>query len=266
VADAAVKDLAGVEGVEVLLAMGGPNASGQLLLRVAGTGRERADRLQTVRARLNRIAEASCRLADPLADALPPPRRFPITLVVQSDESNTEAQREAEGLQAVLNKLPGLVEVRVPRGGSVPQLFLEIDREKAKQMGVRTEEIEATLRAVRSGIDPVGRGWEVHLAPTGRVGMEEETLKHLRIRNDRDQMVPLLALVKVTKVAGPTLLTRLDGRATVLLTADLAPGVSADEARRTVREAVRRYDPPRGVRVLLWGRDLDEPEDLTPKR
>src|SRR5262249_55212494 len=130
VTEAAAEALGGVEGVEVLLATGGPDATAALLLRVAGTGRERAERPQAVRGRLGRVKDASFRLADPLADALPPPRRFPVTVVVQA-EGHGEAQQAAEKLRAVIAKTPGLADVRLDGPGPVPQMFVDIDRAKA---------------------------------------------------------------------------------------------------------------------------------------
>jgi multidrug efflux pump subunit AcrB len=265
VAEAAAEALGGVEGVEVLLATGGPDAAAALLLRVAGTGRERADRLQAVRGRLGRVKDASFRLADPLADALPPPRRFPLTVVVQA-EGHGEAQQTAEKLRAVVAKTPGLADVRLDGPGPVSQMVVDIDRAKAAALGVTVADANALLRLTWGDPETLGPGYEVRVAPPAKPGTELENVKRLKVRSAGGEMVPFTSFATVRTVEGPAVVTRLDGRPTALLTAEVAPGASPEEARKAVREAVEGARLPEGVRVLLWGRDLDEAEEVTPKR
>jgi multidrug efflux pump subunit AcrB len=269
---AADKVMKAVEGVTVAVSEARASEA-TLLLRLSPEALRRPGRdalAAAVRRRLAEdVQEAVARLGDPKADALPPPRRFAVTLVVQDVGAAGGLSDLADRLAAAASKVPGLTGVFADAPRSVPQLFLTIDRARAKELGVDVGTILETLRA--AGVGAVGdtaafgRTWELRADLTDKPRRPDD-LKKLLVRNAEGKMVPLGAFMQARTADSPRALTQLDGHPTALVTADLMPGADVTAVRAAVRKAVAGEWNARTYRVLLWGAGLDEPEDLAPGR
>jgi hydrophobe/amphiphile efflux-1 (HAE1) family protein len=124
-----------------------------------------------------------------------------------------------------------------------PWLYLDIDRTEAKVLGVPMSEVFNTLQVYLGSLyvndfNLFGRTWQVNVQADQHFREQVEDLKHLRVRNQRGQMVPLAAFAAVREVSGPVLIARhnLYAAAPVLCTA--APGVSSGEAIQRLENVV----------------------------
>ena len=90
----------------------------------------------------------------------------------------------------------------------VPQIWVDIDREKAKKQGVPLDEIFATLQTQLGSyyvndFNKFGRVYRVILQAERAYRQEPEDILRLYVRNQRDEMVPLRTLVSLSSTLGP---------------------------------------------------------------
>ena len=165
-------------------------------------------------------------------------RERPVNFVVQTSDSY-------ENLNAVMRKLmdevarnPGFVAPDVDLRLSKPELRIEVDRERAADMGVSVEAVARAIETMLGGrqVTRYKRDAEqydviVQTAVTGRSTPEDIDRIQLRAsKNGVDAMVPLSALVKVHESVSPRELNHFGQRRSATLTSNLAPHYSLGEA------------------------------------
>ena len=165
-------------------------------------------------------------------------RERPVNFVVQTSDSY-------ESLNAVMRKLmdevarnPGFVAPDVDLRLSKPELRIEVDRERAADMGVSVEAVARAIETMLGGrqVTRYKRDAEqydviVQTAVTGRSTPEDIDRIQLRAsKNGVDAMVPLSALVKVHESVSPRELNHFGQRRSATLTSNLAPNYSLGEA------------------------------------
>jgi multidrug efflux pump subunit AcrB len=146
-----------------------------------------------------------------------------------------------------------------PESTPQPQLYLDIDREKAKEAGVSLNDITTTLQVY---FGPVyindfirfGRTWRMVVQEAADPRKDPDDLKQLKVRTAKGEMVPLSHLVTVRKVSGPQVINRFDMEPMVELTANPASGVTLAEAR-TLCERLAQDVLPAQYR-LTWLQEM----------
>jgi multidrug efflux pump len=154
-------------------------------------------------------------------------------------------QGAAMQLMTEANK-SGLVQVAYPSfRASTPQLYLDVDRLKAKSMGVPLTEIFDTLQIYLGSLyvndlNLFGRTYHVTAQADAPYRGQPEDILNFKTRNSRGEMVPLGTLVKVRSITGPDHIVRYDMYPAAEITGNAAPGVGSGDAiaamERTVRE------------------------------
>jgi multidrug efflux pump len=131
---------------------------------------------------------------------------------------------------------------------STPQLFLDVDRIKAKSMGVPLSDIFDTLQIYLGSLyvndlNLFGRTYHVTAQADGPFRREPDDILNLKTRNDRGEMVPLGTLVTVKSITGPDHIVRYDMYPAAEITGDPAPGVSTGQAIAEMEKVVREKLP-----------------------
>lgn len=116
-----------------------------------------------------------------------------------------------------------------------PQLYVEIDREKAKAEGVSLDEIHTTLQtylgsAYVNDFSFQNRNWQVNVQAAPSYRMRTEDIGRLEVRSDRGDRVPLRTLVSVQDTSGPAIVNRYKLYPSAELSGGTAPGVSSGQA------------------------------------
>jgi gold/copper resistance efflux pump len=130
----------------------------------------------------------------------------------------------------------------------VPQLALDIDREKALAMGVPLANIHQALQVYLGSLyvndfNFLGRAWQVNVQADAPFRADAEAVKRLWTRNGSGQMVPLAALVTSRPTTGPDPIARYNGYASADLSGAPAPGVSSGDAVAAMEQILARELP-----------------------
>jgi len=129
----------------------------------------------------------------------------------------------------------GLANLNTTFRANVPQLFAEVDRTKAKKLGISLNEVFGTLQAYLGSayvndFNRFGRTWQVKVQADHHFRLEPEDIRKLEVRNASRQMVPVGTLVEVDYVTGPQTILRYNLYPTASITGQAAPGFSSGQA------------------------------------
>jgi len=130
----------------------------------------------------------------------------------------------------------------------VPQLSAEIDRERARAMGVPMNALAEAMQVYLGSLyvndfNYLGRAWQVNVQADAAFRADADAVSRLWTRNGAGQMVPLAALVNLRTATGPDPVSRYNGHASADLSGGPAPGVSAGEAVAAMQEILARELP-----------------------
>ena len=117
----------------------------------------------------------------------------------------------------------------------VPQLFAEVDRTKAKTLGIPLSEVFDTLQAYLGSayindFNKFGRTWQVMAQADHRFRTRPDDIRSLDVRNASGEMVPLGTLIAVDETVGPQTILRYNLYPTASITGEAAPGYSSGQA------------------------------------
>jgi HAE1 family hydrophobic/amphiphilic exporter-1 len=150
---------------------------------------------------------------------------------------------------AEARKRPELANVRPNFSPAVPQLFADVDKDKALAEGVSVTEIYNALQTFLGGsyvndFTRFGRQWRVFLQaePAYRTGPED--IGQFYVRNNRGDMVPLSSFVKVRRTVGPEYTVRFNLYRSVEILGGNAPGYSSGQALDALEEVAAKTLPP----------------------
>jgi hydrophobe/amphiphile efflux-1 (HAE1) family protein len=160
-------------------------------------------------------------------------------------------QRLAEAMGQFLaraNTEPMLAGVQTLWRPNVPQLHVDVDREKAKSLGVPINvlynSVAATLGTYYvNDFNKYGRTWQVLMSADPAYRRRPDSVGEIYVRSDAGAMIPLKALASVRYSAGPDSLDRFNNLPAVKLLGQGAPGVSSGQAIEVVERIARETLP-----------------------
>ncbi|WP_158973892.1 efflux RND transporter permease subunit [Pseudomonas sp. BAV 4579] len=158
---------------------------------------------------------------------------------------------------AALKALPELTAVD-GREGSTQQITLQIDREKAKRLGVDMETVAAVLnnsfaqRQISTIYEPLNQ-YKVVMEINPRYAQDPTVLEQVRVITASGAQVPLSAFAYYTNSLAEDRVTHDGQFASESINFDLAPDVSLEQATRAVQRAVAAIGLPTDVQGRLGG-------------
>lgn len=170
------------------------------------------------------------------------------------DRSGAGLAAVAQATAAVMekaSKAPELAGLMSSFDVNSPQINLEVDREKAKAMGVPLSAVFEALQVHLGSMyvndfNRFGRTYKVVVQADASHRMDAEDIGKLQVRNRDGAMVPLSTLVTVQASAGPDRVMHYNGYPTADITGGPAPGVSSGEAVAAM-ERIARETLPKGM-------------------
>jgi hydrophobe/amphiphile efflux-1 (HAE1) family protein len=132
---------------------------------------------------------------------------------------------------------------------STPQLYVDVDRERAKALGVPVDEVFNTLSATLGSyyvndFNKYGRTWQVLMSAESGFRKTPGDVGRMWVRSNSGEMVPVSALASVKYAAGPEMLDRFNNLPAVKMFGQGAPGVSSGQAIAEVERIAREVLPP----------------------
>jgi multidrug efflux pump len=146
-----------------------------------------------------------------------------------------DLQRQTDGLIRRASAAPGLMGMFTLFRAAIPQLYVDVDRVKAKSLDVSLTDLFQCLQINLGSLyvnnfNQFGRSWQVNVQADDRFRNRADGIRQLKVRNAAGYMVPLGAVAEVRESCGPGMVTRYNMYAAAPINGNLAPGMSSGEA------------------------------------
>jgi hydrophobe/amphiphile efflux-1 (HAE1) family protein len=160
------------------------------------------------------------------------------------------AQPEVQGVQSLM---------RV----NVPQIYVHVDREKVKSLGVSLSDVFQTLQTMLSTLyvndfNLFGRTYRVQLEAQSQFRLRPEDIGRLYVRGPNGAMISISSVVRTEFQGGPSLVQRFNGFTSALVTGQPRPGYSSGQMLAAVRRVADSAFTPRGVGYAFSGQSFQE--------
>jgi multidrug efflux pump len=184
-------------------------------------------------------------------------RERPVNFVVVTSDSYENLSRVAQQLLSEMARNPGLVQPESDLRLNKPEIFLEVDRDRAADAGVSVDQVARTVETMLGGRNVTrykrdAEQYDVIVQTEALDRITPDQIDHLFVRGRGDAMLPLSAMVKVREAVSPRELNHFNQRRSVTINANLAPGYSLGEALAFMDEAARKVLKP-GYATELGG-------------
>jgi hydrophobic/amphiphilic exporter-1 (mainly G- bacteria), HAE1 family len=142
-------------------------------------------------------------------------------------------------------EIGGLITTFLP---SVPQQFVDVDRDKVIKQGVPLNDVYRTIQAFMGGLfvnyfNRFGRQWQVYIEAEGDYRTRAENVGQFYVRNSRGEMVPLSAVTKFESRPGPEFTMRYNLYRSAEIIGGAAPGYSSEQAMKALEEVFAQTMP-----------------------
>ena len=160
----------------------------------------------------------------------------------------SELSRNTAELVQKGNASPGLRGLAATFSTRSPQVYLNIDRTKAESLQVLPQSIFDTLQAYLGSsfvnfFNKFNQVFQVYIQADNAYRLQSDDLRHLYVRNQNGEMVPLNALIQVRQVQGTELVTRYNLYPAASIFGSAAPGFSSGQALATMEQLAAQTLP-----------------------
>ncbi len=213
----------------------------------------RAEQFQAIKAHIN---QELSRLPAAIAFSFSPPAIPGVgtsggfTFVLE-DRAGNDVQFLAKNLGIFLEtarKRPEIAGLSTTFLASVPQKFVEVDRDKVLKQGVPLNDVYRTIQAFMGGyfinyFNRFGRQWQVYIEAEGEDRANAENLGQFYVRNSKGENVPLSTLTSLKPRLGPEFTMRFNEYRSAQINGSAAPGYSADQATAALEDVFKQTMP-----------------------
>ena len=149
---------------------------------------------------------------------------------------------------AAAQKRPELASIFTTALLSVPQVYVNVDRDQVLQQGVKLQDVYQTMQCFMGGtfvnyFNRFGRQWQVYVQAEGDYRNEAQNLGQFYVLNNASNMVPLAAVTSTTNIMGPEFTMRYNLHESAQINASTKPGVSSAQAMKALEEVFAQTMP-----------------------
>jgi HAE1 family hydrophobic/amphiphilic exporter-1 len=149
---------------------------------------------------------------------------------------------------AAARERPELANVNSTFRASVPQVYVDVDRDKALKQGVPVNEVYQTLQTFLGGsfvnqFNRFGRQWRVFVQADAENRLTPEAIGQFFVRNNDGNMVPLSALTTIRQTSGAEYTQRFNLYRAAQITGAAAPGYSSGQAMDALEDVASKVLP-----------------------
>jgi len=168
-----------------------------------------------------------------------------------------------QGFMAELQKHPEFTRVSTFFRPTIPQLFVEVDEQKALALGIPIADIYSTLQSTMGTLyvndfNKAGRVYRVQLQAEANYRMKADDIGKVYVKSAASNaMIPLSAVTRIRNVVGPEQVERFNGFIAAKIMGDSKPGISSGDAIKIVEE-VAAATLPDGYGIAWTGQAFQE--------
>jgi HAE1 family hydrophobic/amphiphilic exporter-1 len=171
---------------------------------------------------------------------------------VLEDRSGKDIQFLANNLNTFLTALRKRPEIGLAASTllpSVPQQFVDVDRDKVIKQSVSVSDVYKTIQVFMGGyfvnyFNRFGREWQVYIESEVENRNKAENVGRFYVRNSNGDNVPLSALTKIEPRSGPEFTLRYNEYRSAQINGSAAPGYSSAQAMKALEETFAQTMPP----------------------
>jgi len=187
---------------------------------------------------------------------------FQFALEALQGQSATDVAAVLSGLTVAANAQPELAGVFSTYTADTPQIYLDIDRDKAQVLGVKIADIFNALQSTLgsyyvNNFDSFGRTWQVNVQADTAFRSQLADVEKIYVRNDHGDMVPIRAIAQAKLVQGPQTIVRYNGYRGAILNGAPKPGYSSGQSLAAM-ERIARQTLPAGYSFEWTGTAFQE--------
>jgi HAE1 family hydrophobic/amphiphilic exporter-1 len=214
----------------------------------------RAEQFQAIKAHLN---QELSKLPEGIAFSFSPPAIPGVgtsggfTFILE-DRAGKDVQFLSDNLNKFMTaarKRPEIGTLTTTFLPSVPQQFVNVDRDKVIKQGVQINDVYRTIQAFMGGLfvnyfNRFGRQWQVYVEAENEYRTKSENVGQFYVRNAAGEMVPLSALTSFKPGTGPEFTMRFNEYRSAQLNGAAAPGYSTNQGMKALEEVFAESMPP----------------------
>ena len=246
-----VQNLIIVGGFSLLDGVQGPNYGMAIVSLEPWSDREHTvfELLQMANMRLSAITQGLVfAFGPPPIQGLGSGSGFEMQLQDRGGLGLTQLEVFANDMVAAAYASPKIAQPNQSFRANVPQFYIEVDREKAKALGVPLQSIFSALQvnlgsAYVNDFNIFGRTWRVLAQAEESFRSSAEDINRLEVRSAGGDMVPLSTLVTIDDTVGPSTVSRFNMFPAATLTGQAGPGFSEGQAVEEVERLARERLP-----------------------
>jgi len=264
-----IKGVVGVDGFSLLTLTQSTNTAFFFVsLKPWDLRKSHAEQIQAIQAS---VQQKLAGVSDGLAFSFPPPA-IPgigtsggVTMILQDRSGNddpTFLTKNVYGFLGAISKRPEIGAAIPSYLPAVPQLYADVDRDKATQQQVDLSSVYTTLQTFMGGylvnyFNRFGRQWQTFVEAEGDTRTNIQNIGQFYVRSANGGQVPLSALVNVKQITGPEFILRFNEYNAAQLNIAGAPGYSSGQVRGALEEVFRQTMPP-GMGFSYQGMSFQE--------
>ncbi|MBL7848438.1 MAG: multidrug efflux RND transporter permease subunit [Cyclobacteriaceae bacterium] len=241
-----IETVTGISGFSLLINAYSPNF-GFFFVSMKEWGERPDAKVSDVLKKVNRRLMREIPEANAMAFGPPPIQGLGnaagFTMMVQDRGGNTPqylADHTMRFIQAASQR-PEIGRIYTTYRTNVPQVYLDLDRDKVLKLGLTLEDVNQTIGAALGAsyvndFNRFGRQYKVFLQAEGNYRVDPQDLNKIFVRTPNGDMVPLSTLITVTRTTGPEFTNRFNLYRAAELGGAPAPGFSSDQALTALEE------------------------------
>jgi len=211
------------------------------------------EKYEAIKARLNKYLSS---LSEGIAFAFPPPVIPGVGTsggfqFILEDRSGKDVAFLAQNVKTFLDaarKRPELSTLIPTFQPNVPQVFVDVDRDKVIKQGIDLTSVYQTLQTFMGGFfvnyfNRFGRTWQTYIEAEGDYRTDAKNVGQFFVRNANGNPVPLDAISTIKNIAGPEFTLRYNEYRSAQINGSAAPGYSSNQAMAALEEVFRQTMP-----------------------
>ena len=194
------------------------------------------DIMEEIREELKKYPESKVYLSTPpVIPGLGSSGGFEMVLEARSDASYADLQRAADTLLYYASQRKEISGLSSSIQNDIPQLYFDVDRDKAQMLGVKIADIFSTLKTFTGSIyvndfNMFNRIYRVYIQAEAPYRAHKDNLGLFFVKGSNNAMIPITALGTTSYTTGPGTIRRFNMFTSTTISGEAAPGYSSGQA------------------------------------